>query len=334
MRVPMTIADFLDRAELVFAAGVGVIDEPDQPARARSARRTARWRGASGRWQAGLDELGVRRGRAGGGRVSHNSARLLELLFGGAGVADGCCVPVNFRLSGRGGRVHRRALAAPRCCWSTPSSTDAARPTSTAEHRFVLGERDDAELMRSTPSREPWSVPDEDATATINYTSGTTARPKGVQLTHRNLWLNAVELRAGTPGVSDRDVYLHTLPMFHCNGWGMPFAVAGHGRARTWCCARSTARRSCAASSEHGVTLMCGAPAVVERGARRARRSWDGRGPGRGTGADRRGRRPAAHPDDRAGRGPSSAGSSSRSTASPRPRRCSPSTGRAPSGTA
>src|SRR3712207_8187765 len=55
------------------------------------------------------------------------------------------------------------------------------------------------------------SEPDEDATATINYTSGTTARPKGVQMTHRNLWVNAVTFGMHMQ-VSDRDVYLHTLP--------------------------------------------------------------------------------------------------------------------------
>ena len=69
---------------------------------------------------------------------------------------------------------------------------------------------------------------DENATATINYTSGTTARPKGVQMTHRNLWLNATMFGLHA-GVNDNDVYLHTLPMFHANGWGMPFTVTGMG---------------------------------------------------------------------------------------------------------
>ena len=74
-----------------------------------------------------------------------------------------------------------------------------------------------------------------------------------MQLTHRNLWLNATTFGWHT-GVSDRDVYLHTLPMFHCNGWGMPYAVTGMGGA-TSCCARSTAPRSCAASS--GTASRC-----------------------------------------------------------------------------
>ncbi len=72
------------------------------------------------------------------------------------------------------------------------------------------------------------AVADENATASINYTSGTTARPKGVQLTHRNCWLNAVTF-GWHLALNDRDVYLHTLPTFHCNGWGMPYAVTGMG---------------------------------------------------------------------------------------------------------
>ena len=61
-------------------------------------------------------------------------------------------------------------------------------------------------------------------------------------------------------------------------------AVRGHrdGRRRTWCCARSTAPRSCAASTRHGVTLMCGAPAVRQHGARRRRRRGTGAIPGAG----------------------------------------------------
>ncbi len=84
-------------------------------------------------------------------------------------------------------------------------------------------------LRRRQRARAPkaWE-PEEDATCSVNYTSGTTARPKGVQLTQRNCWLNAATFGWHT-GVSDRDVLLHTLPMFHCNGWGMPYAVTGMG---------------------------------------------------------------------------------------------------------
>src|SRR5207248_4679148 len=107
---------------------------------------------------------------------------------------------------------------------------DEALAGVTAKHRILLDGVQDAELFaEAAPDAEPqhWE-PDEDATASINYTSGTTARPKGVQLTHRNCWLNAAVF-GWHAGVNDRDVYLHTLPMFHCNGWGMPYAVTGMG---------------------------------------------------------------------------------------------------------
>src|SRR5205814_6822142 len=59
--------------------------------------------------------------------------------------------------------------------------------TVSAKHRFALGAESDAALLRFDREPQPWSDADEDATATINYTSGTTARPKGVQITHRNI---------------------------------------------------------------------------------------------------------------------------------------------------
>jgi acyl-CoA synthetase (AMP-forming)/AMP-acid ligase II len=104
-------------------------------------------------------------------------------------------------------------------------------------------------------------VKDENATVSINYTSGTTARPKGVQLTHRNCWLNAVTFGWHT-SVTDRDVYLHTLPMFHCNGWGMPYATTALG-ARQIVIRKIDGAEILRRIEAEGVTLMCCAPAVV-----------------------------------------------------------------------
>jgi acyl-CoA synthetase (AMP-forming)/AMP-acid ligase II len=124
----------------------------------------------------------------------------------------------------------------------------------------------------------PWEAPDEDATATINYTSGTTARPKGVQITHRNIWVNGVTF-ALHAGVTDRDVYLHTLPMFHANGWGMPFAMAGLGVPQV-VLRKVDGAEVLRRVERYGVTVMCAAPAVVAA-VLEAAASWDGPVPGR-----------------------------------------------------
>jgi acyl-CoA synthetase (AMP-forming)/AMP-acid ligase II len=117
----------------------------------------------------------------------------------------------------------------------------------------------------------------------VNYTSGTTARPKGVQLTQRNCWLNAATFGWHT-GVSDRDVLLHTLPMFHCNGWGMPYAVTGMGGTHV-VLRKVDGEEILARIERHGVTLLCGAPAVVAAilGAAESRTAEGRDLPGRGT---------------------------------------------------
>jgi len=142
--------------------------------------------------------------------------------------------------------------------------------------KFVLGEDDDLYLPGAEP--RPWAEPDERATATINYTSGTTARPKGVQLTHRSLWLNATVFGLHT-SITDRDVYLHTLPMFHANGWGMPFAMTGVG-ARQVVLRQVDGAEILRRVQEHGVTVMCAAPAVVSAALEGAA-TWEGEVPGR-----------------------------------------------------
>ena len=157
--------------------------------------------------------------------------------------------------------------------------------TIKVSHRFCLDGTDDAELFAPAPegaAPRAWE-PDEDATCSVNYTSGTTARPKGVQLTHRNCWLNAATFGWHT-GVSDRDVLLHTLPMFHCNGWGMPYAVTGMGGTHI-VLRKVDGEEILSRIERHGVTLLCGAPAVVAAilGAAEARAAAGRAVPGRGT---------------------------------------------------
>ena len=186
-------------------------------------------------------------------------------------------VPINFRLNEAEVALHRRALGRDRACSSIPSSPTRFADVP-AKRTFVIGDASDAELHRFGVEPEAWA-PDEDATATINYTSGTTARPKGVQLTHRNLWLNAATF-GWQMGVNDRDVYLHTLPMFHCNGWGMTYAVTGMG-GRHVVLRKVDGAEILRRVDAHGVTLMCGAPAVVAA-VLDAAAAWDGPIPGAG----------------------------------------------------
>ncbi len=273
MRVPLTTRDFLDRAELVYGDRVGIVDEPNQPAPSLgevSYREVAR-RGRA--LQAGLDALGVGQGER-VAIVSHNAARLLEVLL--AVPSSGrIAVPVNFRLSPEEvayivGHSGARVLL-------VDPELEPSLKRVEAEHRFSTGEEYE-QLLRSDAEPVPWSEPDEDATAMINYTSGTTARPKGVQMTHRNEWINAVTFGMHMQ-VSDRDVYLHTLPMFHCNGWGLPFTMAGLG-ARQVVLRKVDGAEILRRVQQHGVTMMSGAPAVWNA-VLDAAAEWDGEVPGR-----------------------------------------------------
>ena len=208
--------------------------------------------------------------------VSHNAARLLTSFWGVAGYGR-IFVPINFRLNAEEIRYIVGHCGA--SVLLVDPELDEALAGVQAPHRFVLGADTDELLWPSdAPDPEPWT-PDEDTTATINYTSGTTARPKGVQQTHRALWVNATTFGWHT-GVSDRDVYLHTLPMFHCNGWGMPFSTAGMGVTQV-VLRKVDGAEILRRVDRHGVTLMCGAPAVVAA-ILDAAKDWDGDVPGTG----------------------------------------------------
>jgi fatty-acyl-CoA synthase len=282
MRLPLTVDHFLSRAALVYGDRTAVVDEPDSAgsfgtityrelaARARGMART-------------LDEMGVAHGER-VAIVSPNAARMLTAFYGVSGYGR-VLVPVNFRLTAAEVQYiveHSGASV----LLVDPEFDDALRAV-TVKERIVLDGYADRELFAPAPLGTPgdprrWE-PDEDATASVNYTSGTTARPKGVQLTHRNCWLNAA-IFGWQATVTDRDVYLHTLPMFHCNGWGMPYAVTAMG------CPQVVLRKVDGAEilrriATRGVTLLCGAPAVVaavlDAAARRRARGESV--PGRGT---------------------------------------------------
>src|SRR3954470_18251614 len=191
MRVPLTVADFLARACHVYPERTAVVDEPDQPAPSWGEITSTEMAKRARTQAAALDRLGVGQGER-VAVVSHNSARLLTSFFGVSG-SGRILVPVNFRLAAEEVRYiveHSGASV----LLVDPELEETLGEVG-AEHRFVIGAESDATLFGldgSLAGVDPrgWS-PDENATAVINYTSGTTARPKGVQQTHRSLWLNA-----------------------------------------------------------------------------------------------------------------------------------------------
>ncbi len=274
MKVALTVNDFLRRAEALYPDREAIADEPDQPAESWGSITYREMASRAKAMAAGLDALGVQPGER-VAMLSHNSARLLTALFGVSG-SGRILVPINFRLVAEEVK-YIVAHSGARVLLVDPELEEAMADVE-CEMKWTIGAESDAILMKFDTEPEPWEG-DEDATATINYTSGTTARPKGVQLTHRNVWLNATTF-GWHMSVDDRDVYLHTLPQFHCNGWGMLYAVTGMG-------AKHVIQRKIDGAeilrrvAEHGVTLMCSAPAVLNM-ILDAAADWDGPIPGSG----------------------------------------------------
>jgi fatty-acyl-CoA synthase len=102
---------------------------------------------------------------------------------------------------------------------------------------------------------------DERQLLSVNYTSGTTGSPKGVMYHHRGAYLQALAMVVHAR-LSASDVFLWTLPMFHCNGWCLPWAVTAAGAVHV-CVRRVTGAEMWHAIREHGITALAGAPTVL-----------------------------------------------------------------------
>ena len=118
------------------------------------------------------------------------------------------------------------------------------------------------ELLAEGDDDFPYALPDDEWDAlALNYTSGTTGRPKGVVYSHRGAWTNAVN-NVVTWEMPHHPVYLWTLPLFHCNGWCFPWTITLLAGAHVFLRApRADAIYD--AFADHGVTHLCGAPIIM-----------------------------------------------------------------------
>ena len=275
MKVPLTVSDFIDRAATVYGRRLGLVDEPDQPGTPLPDLTYQEVHQRATALAKCLDELGIGFSER-VAIVTKNSARMLISFFGVSGYGR-ILVPINFRLQPTEIRYILEHSGA------SLLLVDPELKSSLSDipglPQIVLDEVGDKQLFGDTRPPQSWTG-SEDATATINYTSGTTAQPKGVQLTHRNVWLNATLLGLHTR-VTDRDVYLHTLPMFHCNGWGMPFILSAMGVPQI-VLRQIDGHEILKRIEQHGVTLLCGSPTVLNMIVHAAE-DWDGPIPGTGS---------------------------------------------------
>jgi fatty-acyl-CoA synthase len=256
-RSELNPVDFLRRAAYVYPDRTAVVDGGRRYSYRELAERS--WRLANALRSAGLRK---------GDRVAtllFNSAPMLEAHFG-VPAAGGILVAINNRLAGPEVGYILGHSGARFVLVDTELEPVVAQLTLSGVTVIRAGTAGDAkdgyeEFLAAASSLEPesWLV-DEEETISINYTSGTTGQPKGVQYTYRGAYLNALS-EVIVAGMSAESVYLWTLPMFHCNGWCFPWAV-------TAVAARHVALRAVDPAlvwqliDEEGVTHYNGAPTV------------------------------------------------------------------------
>jgi fatty-acyl-CoA synthase len=180
-------------------------------------------------------------------------------------------VPINYRLTADDvGYILEHSGARVVCAYDAGiERVEAIRTKAPALENVVSfdGPRSDwldyeSELAASSRAfdRPPPATTEQDLIS-INYTSGTTARPKGVMITHRNAWMNVVGTLIHHP-MSCEDRYLWTLPMFHANGWTFVWTVTAAGAAHV-CLPKVEPAAVFDLVNRERVTMLCAAPTVL-----------------------------------------------------------------------
>jgi len=273
MDYPLTVQSIYQRARTLFPDRQLVTRRPEGSG--GEVRRTTygHWADRVARLAGGLRELGV----GPGDRVATfcwNHDRHLEVYFAAA-LMGASYHTLNIRLGGDQlayivNHARDKVLV---CDAELAQTIGPVLPNlDTVRHVLVL-DADDGErpslgfgsehgyedlVERSAPPAD-WPELDEWQTAGICYTSATTGHPKGVAYSHRALYLHSLMLGSvDTAAISERDVLLPIVPMFHVNAWGMPFAATWYGAGQVYGGPAPTPADYLRLIREEGVTVSAG----------------------------------------------------------------------------
>jgi fatty-acyl-CoA synthase len=260
MEVPLTPLEFGRRARRLYADRPAVIDGELRLTYEQFFDRCDRW-------SATLQNFGIREGD----RVVYiapNTHAQLEAFYAVPQVGA-VLVPLNYRLTPDDFAYMINHSGARVVCAHSEylDAIDTVRDKLPVVERFVAleGSRSgwidyEAALAGAAPAFTRVDISERDL-LTINYTSGTTSRPKGVMITHRNAYINAVGTLIHQP-MTAADRYLWTLPMFHANGWTFTWIVTAVGATHV-CLRKVDPALIFAQMAAEAVTMLCAAPTVL-----------------------------------------------------------------------
>ena len=262
METPLTPLEFARRARRLYGTREAVIDGTRRLTYEAFFERCDRWSRA-------LQELGIGRGD----RVAYiatNTTRHLESFYAVPAIGA-VLVPINYRLTAADFAYiinHSGATVVCADAEYAPAVDGIRNDLQTVRHYVTLDERAAApgwhsydELLSAAPASYAAAEIGERDLLTINYTSGTTSRPKGVMITHRNAYVNTVGTLVHIP-LTCADRYLWTLPMFHANGWTFTWTVTAAGAVHV-CLPKIDPRRVFELIRDERITLLCAAPTVL-----------------------------------------------------------------------
>ncbi|HLJ80584.1 MAG TPA: AMP-binding protein, partial [Ktedonobacterales bacterium] len=260
MQTPLTPLEFMRRSRRLYPNREAVVDEGQRLTYEQFFARCDRW-------SAALQRLGVRQGD----RVAYiapNTHTQLESFYAVPQIGA-VLVPINYRLIADDFSYIINHSGAKVVCVHSDylEMVDSIRYQIPHVERFVALEGSRSgwlsyeELLAGAPAEFDRPEIGEEDLLTINYTSGTTSRPKGVMITHRNAYINTVGTLIHLP-MTPADVYLWTLPMFHANGWTFVWTVTAAG-AKHICLRRVEPARIFPAINDEHVTMLCAAPTVL-----------------------------------------------------------------------